>query len=97
VADLLRNVPFPAINGPAGRVSPLTAEGAIPYLWTIDPEIEPEFAQDLAKAPSGSVVVWDPDRPSFTPDLDLTKVGEVVRRQYRPEARFGAIEIWRKR
>ena len=97
VANLLRNVPFPAINGPVGRVSPLTAEGAIPYLYTIDAGIETEFAQALERAPVGTVVVWDPSRPAFTTRLDLELVAAVVRKQYRPEAQFGIIEIWRKR
>ena len=97
VANLLRNFPFPAINGPAGRISPLTAEGAVPYLYTINPEIEPEFAKALTNAPPGTVVVWDPEQPSFTPFLELPTIRQVMSQQYRQEQRFGVIEIWRKR
>jgi len=97
VANLLRNFPFPAINGPVGRVSPLTAEGAIPYLYTINADVEPEFARVLESAPADTVVVWDPDQPTFTPFLELPTIRQVMTRHYRQERRFGVIEIWRKR
>lgn len=97
VANQLRNVPFPAINGPTGRVSPLDAEGGLAYLYLVNPARETRFARAVADAPAGSVVVWDPERPSFTPDLALPDLSAAVRTHYRPEARFGAIEIWRKR
>ena len=97
VANLLRNFPFPAINGPSGRVSPLNAEGPIPYLYTIDVGIEPEFAQQLEVAPTETVIVWDPDQPSFTNLLELPSIRRVVYQHFRLERKFGAIQVWRKR
>ncbi len=97
VADLLRNVPFPTLNGPLGRVSPLGGESGLPYLWLVDPGLEAAYAAAVADAPPGSVAVWDPDRPSFHPNLALPELTRVVRARYRFEARFGPIEVWRKR
>jgi hypothetical protein len=96
VANLLRNVPFPAINGAVGRVSPLDAEGGVAFLYLVDLGREASFARLVAEAPTGSVVVWDPEQPSFTPDLKLETIRQAVRSHYEPEARFGVIEVWRK-
>lgn len=96
VANLLRNVPFPTLNGPLGRVSTLGGESGLPYLWLVDPGLEPAYAEAVAVAPPGSVVVWDPDHPSFHPNLALPTISRAVRTHYRPEARFGPIEVWRK-
>jgi hypothetical protein len=97
VANLLRNVPFPAFNGPAGRVTPLPGESGVIWLWSVEPEMEPAYADALANGPAGTVALWDPSRKTFDPRLELPSVAKVLRRQYRPEARFGAIEVWRKR
>jgi hypothetical protein len=97
VANLLRNVPFPAINGPAGRVTPLTAEGAMAYLLYVDPGVEVAYARALIEAPPGACVVWDPSRRSFAAELELSVVRPVLERGYRPASRAGAIEVWRRR
>ncbi len=49
------------------------------------------------EAPSGTVAVWDPENTTFDARLRLDRIAPVLRRSYRPEARFGTIEIWRKR
>ena len=96
LANLLRNVPFPAVNGPVGRISPLPGESGLIWLWSVEPEREPEFAAKLADAPGGTVAVWDPDAPTFTDRLALPNVSRVVRREFRREATFGAFQVWRK-
>lgn len=96
VATVLRNVPFPAINGVVGRVSPLPAESGVIWLWSVNPRLEPRFADAVASAPKGSVVVWTPEDPSFTEALRLETLCNAIRKGYRPERRFGAFEVWRK-
>lgn len=97
VANLLRNVPFPAINGPVGRVSPLPAESGVIWLWSVEPELEPAFAEALSAVPRGAVAVWDPRAATFDARLELARVAAVLRASYQMEARFGAIEVWRRR
>lgn len=97
VFNLLRNVPFPAINGPIGRPTLLDAEGGIAFLYLVNPRHEAEFAKSVASAPAGSVVVCDFDRESFTPDLTLPILEQAVNTHYTREAQFGSIEIWRKK
>lgn len=96
VACLLEGV---AVTGPTGRLSALPAESAT-WLYMVKPGDEPRFVQSLERA-DDSVVVWDParsragtgpDTPPLFPDLDAA-----VRRLYRPDARFGAIEVWRRK
>jgi hypothetical protein len=96
VANLLANLPFPSFNGPIGRASPLPGESGVIWLWSVEPDLEPRYAEAIAATPSGTVAVWDPGRPSFDERLRLPNVARVVRRQFRPEARFGSIEVWRK-
>ena len=73
----------------------LQATGVI-WLWSVEPDREPEYADAIAAAPSGTVAVWDPDHPSFDERLDLPHVARVLRHQFRPEAQFGSIQVWRK-
>jgi len=96
VATILRNVPFPSINGTVGRVSPLPAESGVIWLWSVNPKLEEAFVNAILAAPKGSVVVWSPGEVPFTQDLRLDALCSAIRRGYRPEAKFGMIEIWRK-
>ncbi len=96
VANLLNNVPFPAINGPIGRISPLPAESGLIWIWSVDPTQEDAFVKALERSPAGTVVVWSPGTPTFDKRLQIPKLSEAVRRMFRPEARFGPIEVWRK-
>jgi hypothetical protein len=43
-----------------------------------------------------SVMVWSPGEDADPPGLKLNRVTAVIRRCYRPEARFGGIEVWRR-
>lgn len=90
VANALKS--FPAVTGPAARLPAFPAESAAWFL-VVKPDDEGRFAAALEHA-DDSVVVWIPDEPGFNP---YARLAPVIRRLYRPEARFGAIEVWRRR
>lgn len=96
VATVLRNVPFPAVNGAVGRISPLPAESGVIWLWSVDPKLEGAFVAAVDAMPAGSVAVWSPDESTFAEELRLDALRAAIRRGFRPEARFGAFEVWRK-
>jgi hypothetical protein len=99
VANVLRRVPFPSINGPAGRPSPFLAESGICWMWLVDEDLDGAFAAQLERAADSdprSVVVWNPDEREVAERMRLPKVVEVIRRRYRPEARFGPFAVWRR-
>ena len=96
VANALRGYPFPAINGPVGRVSPFPAESGLIWIWSVETAAEAAFVAALERSPVGSVVVWSPDEPAFDPRLRLEDLRKTIRRKFQLERRFGSIEIWRK-
>jgi hypothetical protein len=97
VANLIHVVP--ALNGPAGRRTPLPAES---LAWlAVRPEDESAFARAIEQAPRDSVVVWTPEMGQFV-DLyihypQVRRLEPVIRRFYEPAARFGDIEVWRRK
>ncbi len=95
VANVLQEPPYPAINGPAGRLSPFRAESGICWMLLVAVDLEPEFAAGLARA-TDCVVVWSPEEYRRPSRLRLRRLAEVIRAHYRPEARFGHIEVWRR-
>ena len=95
VANVLRQPPFPSMNGPAGRLSPFRAESGICWMWLIDVDLDAEFAEALEQTPD-SIVVWSPAEVDEQSRLKLERLTDVIRRCYRPEIRFGPIEIWRR-
>ncbi|MDB5351449.1 MAG: hypothetical protein JWN86_2696 [Planctomycetota bacterium] len=97
VANALRNVPFPAFNGVLGRVSPFPAESGVIWLWSVNPQLEGSFISSLEQSPRDTVVVWSPEEAAFDPRLRLPDLRSAIHRLFRPEARFGAIEVWRKK
>jgi hypothetical protein len=94
IANVLREPPFPAMNGPVGRRSPFRAESGICWMYLVDIDLDSEFARELEATPN-SVVVWSPDELG-APRLELPHLRACIRRLYRPEARFGPIEVWRR-
>jgi hypothetical protein len=92
VANVLRW--FTALNGPAGRLSPLHGESGLVWAWAVDSEAEARYAKELRRTPD-SVVVWIPNEEGPAP-LDLTALEAVIRREYEPWRRFGRIEVWRR-
>lgn len=97
VANLLRRHPFPAVNGPAGRPSPFPVPLAVVWSRWFGPGRDAEFARRLDRAAADAVVVWTPDEPGVEPNLRLPLLTAAVRLNYRPEARFGAFQVWRHR
>src|SRR5262249_49984479 len=49
----------------------------------------------LGQAPA-SVVVWSPTAQEHPPRLELPCLTAIIRKHYRPEVRFGRIEVWRR-
>ncbi len=95
VANVLREPPFPAINGPAARLSPFRAESGICWMWLVAIDLEPEFADALERS-TDVVIVWAPSSHERPSQLSLARLAAVIRKHYRPEARFGRIEVWRR-
>jgi hypothetical protein len=98
VANVLTG--HPAIAAPTDRAPVFPAE-SIAWLVVVNPDAEDEFAQALERTPD-SVVVWSPSlrNVDWVPedeDATLAKLHSAIRRLYEPEARFGDIEIWRRK
>ncbi|MFO0950769.1 MAG: hypothetical protein U0835_06355 [Isosphaeraceae bacterium] len=95
VAGFFRGHPFPTVNGPAGRLPLFPSPGGILWLRFAAPELQAPFEEALTR-PGDAVVVWAPEA-RFEPRLKLERLEAVIRRLYRPEARFGIFEVWRRK
>lgn len=95
VANVLRHPPFPPLNGPTGRPSPFRVESGICWMWVVDEDLDARFASELERS-ADSVVVWDPDSTDVLPRLLLPRLTSTILRLYRPSARFGRLEVWRR-
>jgi hypothetical protein len=95
VANVLQEPPYPAINGPAGRLSPFRAESGICWMLLVAFDLEPEFAAALERA-TDCVVVWSPEEFKWPSRLRLDRLAAAIRAHYEPEVRFGHIELWRR-
>ena len=91
VANLLKGV---AVTGPTARLPALPAE-SVTWLFMVDPGDEGRFARFLERA-SDSVVVWAPGEDGADSPDRFAELARAVRLRYQPEARFGAIEVWRR-
>jgi len=96
IANVLNRYPFEALNGPTGRLSPFMAESGICWMTWVDIDLDPEFAEALQRA-DDSVAVWLPDRTAYEPWMRYEKVHAVIRKYYEPAARFGEVEVWRRK
>jgi hypothetical protein len=92
VANLLKGV---AITGPAARLPALPAESAT-WVFVVKPEDEGRFAREMEKHEDAVVVLWSGGEVGRF-DHPLPELAEVVRRLYQFEARFGTLEVWRRR
>jgi hypothetical protein len=90
VSNFLRQHPFPAVNGPVGRLTAFPCAEGIQWLRWIAPDLEDRFALALAQ-PQNAVVVWSPD------EIGFERLEQTIRRFYQPEARFGTLEVWRRK
>ena len=97
VANVLKNPPFPTVNGPTGRRSPFHAETGIAWVWLVREDMDETFARELEEAGADSIVVWAPREYTGQPRLRLERLGRVILDEYVPEARFGLIEVWRRK
>jgi hypothetical protein len=96
VANVLRRFPFPPLNGPVGRLSPFPSPQGVTWMFWQGDGLEPEYVRGLARA-RDAVVVWVPDEPHLPRRrLALVRLTEAIRRDYRFEARFGLMEVWRR-
>jgi hypothetical protein len=95
VANLLRHHPYPSINGMVGRPSPFPAAGGILWIHWIAPDDEDRFVESLERSDS-CVAVWVPKEEGIGETLRLERLEGTIRRLFRPEARFGRIEVWRR-
>ena len=88
----------PALAAPAARRTALPAE-SVEWLTLVAPADEPRFVAALEGA-TDSVVVWAPSesgKTRFDYRSDLAPLRTAIRRLYAPQARFGAIEVWRRK
>jgi len=97
VANVLKNPPFPPVNGPAGRRSPFRAESGIAWMWLVRQDLDEAFARELKEAGADSIVVWVPEEIDSQPRLPLKRLSRVILDEYAPEARFDLIEVWRRK
>lgn len=96
VANVLRHVPFPPLNGPTGRPSPFRTDSGICWMWLVDEDLDATFAKELEQA-ADSVVVWCPEESETEPRLRLPILSATIRRLYEPAVRFGRIEVWNRK
>jgi hypothetical protein len=94
VANFLRAQPYPTINGPVGRLTPFPSAAGVLWLMWVKPDDKDAYRRALELA-GDSVVVWVPDELGVGAGLELEDIQQLILRLYRPEARFGAIEVWR--
>jgi hypothetical protein len=95
VANLVNSL---AVTGPSGRLPALPAE-SIDWLSQVRPVDEALFARTLERS-ADSVVVVDVSRAGFLARISypsLPRLKAVVLRVYEPEARFGTLEVWRRK
>ena len=97
IANVLRDCP--ALTGPAARLPVFPAE-SIAWL-AVKPDDEADFLAALEDAGEDTIVVWVPSEEDLDPDLRLADavrhLAPAVRRHYEPMARFGEIEVWRRK
>jgi hypothetical protein len=96
VANVLNRYPYESLNGPVGRLSPFRVESGICWLSWVRIDLDPEFARDLLNA-TDAVVVWEPRQDDVDPAMRLERVVAVIRGNFEPEARFGKVEVWRRK
>ncbi len=85
----------PALTGPSGRLSALPAE-SVAWVRIVRPADFTAFRQAL-EAADDAAIVWSPAEVDAFPDGPAARLSPVIRRDYEPAARFGPIEIWRRR
>jgi hypothetical protein len=96
VANVLRTLPFPSINGPSGRVTPFPAAGGVIHLALVDPDLEAGFAEALEETPN-VLVVWENDDSRVDTLFLLKHRARTIRRSYQPIQQFGHFQVWARK
>lgn len=95
VANVLRWLP--AVNAPVVRLPALPGESLAWFQYFKDrPELEAGYIRSLQETPR-SVVVWCPIEQSSPTSIVPRRLISYIHSAYTPEARFGAIEVLRRR
>jgi hypothetical protein len=93
IANVLKG--DPALVGLLGGFSAFPAEN-ISWLRMVNRDDESRFARALEREPD-SVVVWSPGEAGPDPSFRIDRIESTIRRLYEPDARFGVIEVWRRK
>jgi hypothetical protein len=96
VGNFVRDHPFPTINGPVGRLPLFPSPGGVLWLRFAAPGLERPFADALTRR-QDAVVVWTPNLETWEDTLRLKSLEQIIRREYKPEAKFGGMEVWRRK
>ena len=93
IANCLKQVP--AVTGPTGRVPAFPAE-SVAWLMVVNEDDEALFAGKLRDDPN-AWVVWAPEEVDMPRAPKLPLLTEVIREDFEPVVRFGAIEVRRRK
>ncbi len=96
IVNFIRKQPFPTFNGPTGRLSLWPCGEGIQWLRWVHPELELEFANSL-QSQVPSIVIWNDREEMSKVEIKLPLIDNMIRREYEPFARFGQIDIWKRR
>jgi hypothetical protein len=78
-----------------GRDTPFPAAGGVLWIYWIAPGDEDRFVESLERS-GDCVAVWVPNEENIEGILRLERIERTIRRLFRPVARFGKIEVWRR-
>jgi len=96
IVNFIRKQPFPTFNGPTGRLTLWPCGEGIQWLRWVHPELELEFANAL-KSQVPSIVIWNDREEMSKVAIKYPLIDQLIRREYEPVARFGQIDIWKRR
>ena len=96
VVNFIRKQPFPTFNGPTGRLSLWPCGEGIQWLRWVHPELELEFANAL-KTQVPAIVIWNDREEMSQVTIKYPLIDQLIRSEYEPVARFGQIDIWKRR
>lgn len=85
----------PAIAGSVGRLPAFPTE-SLAWIRLVNRTDEPRFTASLERA-DDSVVVWSPAERNDGEAPGIPTIYALISTLYAPEARFGAIEVWRRK
>lgn len=96
VVNFIRKQPFPTFNGPTGRLTLWPCGEGIQWLRWVHPELELEFANSL-KSQVPAIVIWNDREEMSQVTIKYPLIDHLIRSEYEPVARFGQIDIWKRR